>query len=1098
MYNLEFLKSRGFFRFSNSETLKKVSLEIIVDPYNQLAFLDLKENELEPEKVSEIIKEVKQKIPEIKYIWINQANKIRIYNNTPLGNIKWFYYSYLDNTRPDVKKSKEDKLNRLKPDAIIDVFDTRDIAEKFYIELWKYRINAAKGIKGPTDDKNKLLVVQRFIDRLIFFYFLLEANFVRVKFGNEEGYHGLGAARKIMGWLNEKIEDTQLFMLLNSVFFDILGSYNERGYVEKSFSISTKHNKKVEISFYAPYLDGGLFANERIEGKEEKDIVINGVDKLIKIFNEYNWIIGEELPEESSEIIGELTPEIIGHIYEKFVVSLEQMNLGKINLNDLNLLREEIKYKRKKVGAYYTPDTITNYISENAIKPLIKGKIVDKFGEKYEELVDRIFSDDKNITNNKEEIQVIKYIYFNILKKIKVCDNACGSGSFLLAAGKILLDLDIKIMNILEDNLNSDQEFKIELNKIQDSINKNYYFTRYIITNNLYGVDIMDGAIEIAKLKLWLWLISEVNPSKIEERKIETLPNLDFNLLIGNSLIGFADVENIKFSFLKQRSLKTHLSDDKIKWLKDIVKRKQELKTAPLDVIMSSKKELDNELREAREYLNDEFYNFLLSNNISISKAELINLKPFHLGLEFPEVFDLEKPIEERGFDIIIGNPPYGNTLSKFEKIILPLYIKVIISDGNIRGTNNAAATFIERSNKLLIKNGKFGYIVPKALLYIKEWQKTRKFLLEEVSLIRVVDCGKAFRGVKLEMCIIIYENQNTLLSDKVITHNLYIGRFKRYSTKPYFISRAFLTTERFITEMDKEKESIYNSIIGKSVPLGELSEIKRGLSINKYVSNLKSVNYIKILRGDDIDRYTIVKFGFIHKKHIEAQNDFIPGDIIFQRIVAHLYEPYPHIKLTGTLNIKKVINVNTITNISVKEKYKGDLSEKFLLLLLDSNLLSWFSYKFIYINAIRSMDFVGTYAYKVPIIRPDFIRNIQEPFITVANYMLFLNLNDKVRKKEKELINFVDRQIIDSLVYELYFKEKFERDEIKTNLLQLLEPHLKDIKKAKSDEEKLKIIKQVVESIQIDREVMDAIKKIKGHKWVKIIEGKVENFDNK
>jgi len=134
-------------------------------------------------------------------------------------------------------------------------------------------------------------------------------------------------------------------------------------------------------------------------------------------------------------------------------------------------------------------------------------------------------------------------------------------------------------------------------------------------------------------------------------------------------------------------------------------------------------------------------------------------------------------------------------------------------------------------------------------------------------------------------------------------------------------------------------------------------------------------------------------------------------------------------------------------------------------------------------------MDFVGTYAYKVPIIRPEFIRNIQQSFITLADYMLFLNRNGKSRENEKELINFIDRQIIDSLVYELYFKEKFEQDKI--NLLQLIEPHLKDIKKAKSDKEKLKIIKQVIGSIQLDKEVITTIEKIKNHEWVKIIEGK-------
>jgi len=122
----------------------------------------------------------------------------------------------------------------------------------------------------------------------------------------------------------------------------------------------------------------------------------------------------------------------------------------------------------------------------------------------------------------------------------------------------------------------------------------------------------------------------------------------------------------------------------------------------------------------------------------------------------------------------------------------------------------------------------------------------------------------------------------------------------------------------------------------------------------------------------------------------------------------------------------------------------------------------------------------------KLPIKFP----NDQQSFITLCNYMLFLNKTEERRESEKDIIDFIDKQIIDSLVYELYFKEKFEQDGIKTNLLQLVEPYLKDIENLKSDEEKLKTIKQVTEKIRNDSKVMKEIEKIKSHKWVKIIEG--------
>jgi hypothetical protein len=103
---------------------------------------------------------------------------------------------------------------------------------------------------------------------------------------------------------------------------------------------------------------------------------------------------------------------------------------------------------------------------------------------------------------------------------------------------------------------------------------------------------------------------------------------------------------------------------------------------------------------------------------------------------------------------------------------------------------------------------------------------------------------------------------------------------------------------------------------------------------------------------------------------------------------------------------------------------------------------------------------------------------------------MLFLSETEERRKTEKELIEFIDKQVIDSLVYELYFKEKFEEDGLKTNLFGLVEPYLKDIEGLEeTDEEKSKVIKEVVKEIKSDGAIKRKIEKIKSHEWVKEIE---------
>jgi len=113
-----------------------------------------------------------------------------------------------------------------------------------------------------------------------------------------------------------------------------------------------------------------------------------------------------------------------------------------------------------------------------------------------------------------------------------------------------------------------------------------------------------------------------------------------------------------------------------------------------------------------------------------------------------------------------------------------------------------------------------------------------------------------------------------------------------------------------------------------------------------------------------------------------------------------------------------------------------------------------------------------------------------QLPFEILADYMLFLNAKDEIRDKEKELIQFIDKQIINSLVYELYLRKKFEQEGLRTNLLRLIEPYLHGISILKSDEQKLKSIKEVIKNIKSDKSIIAQIEKIKSHSWVKVIEG--------
>ena len=1074
-YNLDWLKKKGFFR--KSIPLEVKGKEILVDEKDLLAYVEIFSNE----EIEEIKRELLSQ--KVRYIWFffPGTGKLKVFRR--IGEVKWFYYSA--RMRSDYLKSRIDKLNKFSPDNMNILFDIRDIVEKFYWQLWEHRILMARSIKELKEDKSKLLAVQHLIDRLIFFYFLAQLKLVKVKNEEREWILDRKNTREFFEWICDQLSESDLQKFLNKIFFDVLGQVKESGFVSEEFVM-----RKERFSIVSPCLNGGLFIEEKIEGIPEGKIKISGIKKLIlEVLNNYNWIIGEELPEEE-DVIGDLTPEIIGHIYEKFVVSLEQIGLGKIKLKDVQTVKEELRYGRKKIGAYYTPEEITNYISMNTIYPCIRDKLKEKFGKSGEILLDNLFN--KN-NFNKQELEIIKHLYFEILTKIKICDNACGSGSFLIAAGDVLLRLYSRVLKILVDNLSDDRDVKEVLNNIRKSPTRNYYIVRQIIVNNLYGVDIMEGAVEIAKLRFWLWLISQVDPRRVE-RRIETLPNLDFNLMVGNSLIGFVDIGDVEFDFVpagpkkrwdtltsKQYLITTWTDKDKVKWLKELAKQKQKFKTLPAHEAIKLKEELNKDLEKAREFLNEKFYSMLKSNGIKISEEEFRDLKPFHWGFEFYEVFDLEKSKEERGFDVIIGNPPYFrlSTLEFTYKSLLKSLYKFSYLE------SNAFSVFTERSRNLLSHLGYFSYITHKNLFNLDSYSELRKDIIEKNKISLLADAKKdVFVGVTAETVIFILrkslENGTILFAQRDGESFNVIGRFSQKKYNDLIKSWDY----RFIIYAPKSY-LIIKKASEQSIPLGKICIIRRGIETGNNKKFLRKekvgTNWYPVIRGKDIARYFIHGYVFLNYSK-KLSNPLYPELLKEEKIVTQQNSMYPMCYYDyGGFYV-----LNSATFMKVKDEWIDKISSRFLTSILNSRLISYLFMTIFTNRSTLTINILPNNLASIPIKLPP----TQQPFIILCNYMLFLNKTEARRKSEKELIEFIDKQIIDPLVYELYFKEKFKQDGIKTNLFELVEPYFKDISNLNSDEQKLQTIKKVVEKIKNDKRVMGQMEKIKSHPWVRVIEG--------
>jgi len=434
---------------------------------------------------------------------------------------------------------------------------------------------------GVKDLEEREQIAQVVMNRLIF-----------IKFLQSKGIIG----EDILGYLSEVKED-ELTPKLRQLFFGAMNTPED-----DRFDIDERFKD-------IPYLNGSLFVHTEVETKNiDYKVKAEILKKVIEFLDSFKFVHKEQFGNESS-----IDPEILGYIFERAMTATD----------------------RKGTGAYYTPKPITKYISENTIYPCI----VDKTNEVLK--TEKGYKDTELIKDIEElfilPATTLNDIWNKIILKIRVLDNACGSGAFLLAAANILFELNRRINDKLGLR-NSDTTLK-----------------KLILINNLYGVDINPNGIEIAKLRLWLWLVDSYEPERVEP-----LPNIDYNLRVGNSLIGYVDVSEFKGAEL---TLANWLWDEEKATLASMLKERNNLIQEYKKAEGEEAKELHESIKRFDEQisalLNTDLYRKFREKKIELTREEFLRLNPFHWGFEFYEAFDLEKSKEDRGFDVVIGNPPY-------------------------------------------------------------------------------------------------------------------------------------------------------------------------------------------------------------------------------------------------------------------------------------------------------------------------------------------------------------------------------------------------------------------------------------------------------
>ncbi len=520
-------------------------------------------------------------------------------------------------------------------------------------------------IREEFDEKNVSTVdfAKKLMGQIVFLYFLQKKGWLGVEKGKDWGTGPRNFLRKVtQTYLSARPEGNIFNDVFEPLFYDTLAT--DRGHEAWSSRLQCR----------IPFLNGGLFEPISDYDWQKTDILIpnkyftndefveEGITGtgVLDVFDRYNFTVNEAEPLEKEVAID---PEMLGKVFE-------------------NLIEEN---RRKGLGAFYTPREIVHYMCQesliNYLDTAVGGMRADietfvRLGEQisHYEAVEAQYAIKmpRSIEKNARALD-------DALKTIAVCDPAVGSGAFPVG----MLTEIVRARAALTPYFNDVDE------------RTPYHFKRQAIQNCLYGVDIDSGAVEIAKLRLWLSLVVDEEDVK----QIKPLPNLDYKIVVGNSLLGFP--------FKSQR-----------------VHKIEALKTQFFNETDTAKK------KALKRSIDDE-----ISAAFAASKKSLGYEVSFDFEIFFSEVFHAKN-----GFDVVIANPPYVRQ----EKIKDQKAVLKAAGYECFTGTADLLVYFYERGVKLLRRGGALTLITSNKFYRAGYGEKLRSFLARELTLNRLIDFGDA------------------------------------------------------------------------------------------------------------------------------------------------------------------------------------------------------------------------------------------------------------------------------------------------------------------------------------------------------------------
>lgn len=936
-----------------------------------------------------------------------------------------------------------------------------------YIKLYEHFENDSlvkAAIERAKIDNTRF--TKKLLGQIVFLYFLQKKGWLGVA-QNERW--GTGKKRFVQELFEQaKAEGVNFFKdKLQYLFYEALAKErdNENSYYKR-------------FDCRIPFLNGGLFEAEY--DWQNADITIpenlfRNVEKnkagdvgtgVLDVFDRYNFTIKEDEPLDKEVAVD---PEMLGKVFENMLDIIE----------------------RKSKGAFYTPREIVHYMCQESLIHYLDNAVGEKVDKKDLETFIReghfALENDERVAA-KGETKTYKYQLPESIRQnadlidrklidIRICDPAIGSGAFPVG----LLHELVNAMLVLKPHLSYDylteklKDFGFEHRESVSDSRYIYRLKRHIIQESIYGVDIDASAIDIARLRLWLSLV--VDEDDLDP--IETLPNLDYKIVCGNSLIGLPD------GAMKDLTVEAELE-----------KLKERFYSTTDDVRKKTlRKQINTKIRELLDSA-EQFAGYKID---------------FDFKLFFSEVWR-----EKGGFDVVIGNPPYVS-ISKvnYKNVLKKINYETYATSGDLY------ALFYENCYKFLKTNGNVNLITSNKWITASYGANTRSFFAKRTNPKLLIDFGKIriFPNATVFVNILMLEKSNT--DGKVEAVTIEENHLPVIPLQNYFQDKkvSLSIKGKEVWKIGSSKELMINKTIEeKGLKLKEWNGIEffRGITSgfneafhidgitakNLIRQNKRNENIIKpLLRGKDIKRwmfdyhnlYIINSHNGVKEKGIKP----IKMETEYPEIYKHLLDYYDEsspkaiLKSDGTYQTLKDradqgdhwsnlrncafieefekpkiiwIEISDRANYAYDEKghfltnsayFISGENLKYLISVLNSSVSDYYFFQITAKIAGGRKRYTKQYVEQIPI--PVISKQQQIPYEKLVDYVILS------KTKLDDIVYRFFEFLLDGIVFELYFPE-----EIKLAGKEILK-HLGDLKPITdemSEEEKLAIIQSEFERL--------------------------------